>query len=127
MRNSVRVILSLSLVCFALGVARADERVNVPFNFIVNGKSLPAGTYIIRHTSLTNPNAVLLDGGPNKIVPISVSAVDLEKTGAQMVFDNRGEDRVLKSLATAHGTLSVAEHASKRVKKGQPSAAVTGN
>ena len=126
MRNSFRLVTILSLVLFAVGIATADERVNVPFNFVVNGKTLPAGTYIIRHTSLTNPRALLLDGGKDRMVPISPTSVDLDKTGAQMVFDNQGEARVLKSLATANGTLSFATSRSEHVNKGREAAAAMG-
>ena len=123
MRNSLRFLTLFSLVLFGAAIANADERVNVPFNFVVNGKTLPAGTYIIRHLSFTNPNALLLDGGRNRILPLSASSVDVGKTGSQLLFDNEGEDRVLKSLATAHGTLSFAAPSSTQFKKGKQTAA----
>ncbi len=46
MKNNVIAVLTLGLLLAAPALAQsASMKVNVPFDFIVNGKTLPAGEY----------------------------------------------------------------------------------
>ena len=71
MRSLFRKLMLAAGPVFLLGsvAARADAqesllRVKVPFEFVVHGKTLPAGEYLIQRLDLS-PNVLLIEGTKN--------------------------------------------------------------
>src|SRR5437868_126353 len=72
MRKRFTVLCIMGIVFATLAKANAEGlKVNVPFNFVVNGKELPAATYTVRE-SLANDNLGLafLGQGTGALSPI---------------------------------------------------------
>lgn len=68
MRNTLfSTVLLGTLVLGFSATARAEDvaRTTVPFSFVVNGQTLPAGQYIV-HSDDDNPAVVMIDGVTNR-------------------------------------------------------------
>lgn len=128
MRRIVLTVMAL-LASAAIAHASGPVKVTVPFDFVVQGHVMPAGDYTIRNTNIYDPNAVQFDGGlGGKIANTIAGPLDLGQVGEKLIFENTGENRVLKSLVTPSGTFSFANVAVKSTKRERAvSAAGAGN
>lgn len=92
----VTVLLLLSVI--ALGANGVDAQsayrfnVDVPFQFVLNGKTLPAGTYVVERTDPAKPNIVTLkrvDGGIVRVVLTQRIEKDEPSTASSLIFIQR--------------------------------------
>jgi len=104
----------LTLTCL-LGVgisARAQDtegvRVNVPFEFVAGGATLPAGTYTVRHVSLEPYSAIAISGyGHGALVlPIAVDRSSAERP--KLSFEHEGGKYFLSEVYTPGGIYNFA-------------------
>ena len=102
-------ILNLLLLLTAVSVAAQSERTtikNIPFDFIVGGKTLPAGDYTVEPNRRDSDKVWLVqsrDGGASALfTTIPVRAYDTqEKTS--LVFNKYGDQYFLSQIWTAGG------------------------
>jgi len=99
----------LAIVCFAgLGAtAEAQDRgvivVTLPFEFVVSGKTLPAGTYRVSRLSDDNLNGLILSTYEDR-VSVIVHSIDVECARAakpNVGFERVGESHFLSRIETS--------------------------
>ena len=91
-------------LCVAAPAHAQALRVNVPFDFVVSGKTLPAATYTIRE-SLPNDNAALAFIGDGNGLLARATEVDGYATGTKLVFVKVDGEYLLRDVVTLRGTL----------------------
>ena len=103
-------IIALAFVS-ALAASAQNQRslvVNIPFDFTVKGKTLPAGEYIVSRGNLTDKTGLTLqrrDGKANAIVvTMNVEARDSQKQ-SRLVFNRYGEHYFLSQVWTSGESL----------------------
>ena len=96
LKQSVRaVVLFFSLITSVVSVnAQSTHRfkVDVPFQFILNGQTLPAGNYVIERTDAAKPNIITLtkgDGGIVRLVLTQRVEKDNPSTTSSLIFIRR--------------------------------------
>ena len=102
MKKQLLVVLSLGLLLATASAYAQEELVvaNVPFDFTINGKTLPAGEYVI--SSVGTSNTVLSINNRDKhaamlAMPIRCESAEAsEKT--KLVFNHRGSRYFLKQI-----------------------------
>ena len=112
MKKRFAVFCMLGIVFGTFAKANAEElKVNVPFDFVVNGKLLPAATYTIRE-ALPNDMSGLafLSQGTGALAV--ASEIDTNVTGSKLVFHRIGDQYFLSDVVSPTGKLHFA--ASKR-------------
>jgi hypothetical protein len=102
LKQSVRaVILFFSLITSVVSAnAQSTHRfkVDVPFQFILNGQTLPAGNYVIERTDPAKPNIVTLkraDGGVVRVIITQRVEREHPSTESSLIFIRRGDRRYL--------------------------------
>ena len=95
-KQSVRaVVLFFSLITFVASVnAQSNHRfkVDVPFQFVLNGQTLTAGKYVVERTDAAKPNIVTLkraDGGIVCVIITQRVERDNPSTASSLVFIRR--------------------------------------
>jgi hypothetical protein len=106
----------LTLICL-LGVgvaAQAQIRdaivVTLPFEFVVSGKTLPAGTYTVSSFSDDKNDGVILSNRESG-KSVFVHPFEIENTSAdkpQVSFERVGELHFLSRIQTSHGVYNIA-------------------
>lgn len=110
--------IMLALVCFGIALcfiaplqAQMSSRqiltVNVPFNFVAGGMSLPAGQYEVLH--VMDPSWIMLktsDGNAIAVVHVIVSPTKTEESSNKLVF-NRYRDKYFLSQVWTAGDYQV--------------------
>jgi len=98
----------LTLTCLlGLGVAakaqiRGEIIVTLPFEFVVGGKTLPAGTYRLSLLADDKCEGTILSSCENRI-SVFVHPVEIESTSAErphLSFERVGEERFLSRIQT---------------------------
>lgn len=99
------VLLSIMGVALcALATANAQElKVAVPFDFVVNGSTLPAATYTIKE-SLPFSDKGLEFVGDGGGVFATASDVDTYVSGAKLAFHRVGDQYFLSDVVSPKGT-----------------------
>ena len=106
-RQYLRIVIAV--IGFAgLGViakAQAVDQVvvNIPFEFMVAGKTLPARTYAVKRLSDTDPSALILSSFENRANAIVVST-QVESSSddkAKLTFEQVGDEHFLSKIETA--------------------------
>lgn len=96
-RQALSLISLLSLLLVAgLAVAQTSHvRSNVPFNFTVGNKTLPAGTYDIRAISSSGDNTLLLQArdGNSSMMVFSNAAENVKPADKTKLVFNRYRDQ----------------------------------
>jgi len=109
------VLFTLICICgLALGAhAQAKEVVvaKVPYNFVVGGQVLPAGTYDVRRVSvISGPGELEISsyasGASTFLIPTFFD--DLETGHAQLRFEHVGGKYFLSGIETPIGTYAIA-------------------
>jgi hypothetical protein len=103
----------LTLTCLlGLGIsARAQDtegvRVNVPFEFVAGGATLPAGTYTVGRVSLEPYSTIAITGyGHGALVlPIAIEGARSEQP--KLSFEYVGGKHFLREAATSGGTFAL--------------------
>ena len=87
----------------AMGQAIDQIVVNIPYEFTVAGKTLPAGTYRLNRLSTTDPGALLLSNVKNGSSAIFRSTTQDENNSTDKVFigfEQVGEQYFLNKIGT---------------------------
>ena len=88
----------IATLVFALAAAGAvnaqtlTARASIPFNFVVNGKTLPAGNYVIYET--IQSRTLVIRGMDNHAAALAVPASvapDIAQASGQLVFHRYGD------------------------------------
>jgi hypothetical protein len=105
MRIVFLLLFIASLSCLAT-VANAQTvlKVNVPFDFVVRGKTLPAADYNIDRTSLNDSTGLAFVNGKEH-VGIRATAIDGTLGGTRLDFLKVGSTYFLTDILTPTGTL----------------------
>ena len=117
MTKLTRVLLT---ACLLLGTAmfaaaQVDVRVDVPFDFNVNGKTLQAGTYTVSRVASGNPDLLLLSGAGRQPIAFHVGRDSALKTGAALSFHQFGDSYFLSGVTTSSGKYSLARTRAERL------------
>jgi len=91
----------------ATGAQAQTLKVNVPFDFVVNGNKLPADAYIIRDVLATDSRGVVFLGAGHGL-QARANEIDYRLTGTKLVFRKLGGEYFLSDIVTLHGTLHFA-------------------
>jgi hypothetical protein len=105
-KQCMRILIALIGVA-GLGVAaKAQEAdqivVKIPYEFVVAGKTLPAGTYKVNRASNTNEKALVLSSFENRTSAVVVATVvEGNDTGkASVSFEQVGGEHFLSKIET---------------------------
>jgi hypothetical protein len=109
------VRLALAFVGFAAlaitAKAQASDQViiNIPYQFVVAGTTMPAGTYRVSRVSDINTRELLLSSFENRtavlVLPVEVENVSSEKTS--FTFAHVGGQYFLTKIKTADHTFAI--------------------
>lgn len=108
MRKYLALYLAIGAILGSAAKANAEElRVNVPFEFEVNGKTLPAATYIIRDALPNSKSALVFVSQGTGAVAVA-NQIDTSVTGSKLVFHKIGDEYFLSDVVNLDGTLHFA-------------------
>lgn len=108
MRKRLTVFCIMGIVFAALAKANAEElRVNVPFNFVVSGKELPAASYTVRESSINDNSGLAFLGQGTGALAVA-SEVNANVTGSKLIFHRIGDQYFLSDVVTPSGKLHFA-------------------
>ena len=116
---SITSIALFALVSFVtVGSISAQERAvkaNVPFDFTVGDKLLPAGTYTI---SAENTNVIKIQNSAKHVTLLSTATSDGKesKTG-ELVFNKYGDQYFLREILCSSADMNMAVPTSKQEKR----------
>src|SRR5271168_31944 len=106
---SIVLILTgvLGLGVAARATTQAEIVVTLPFEFVVSGKTLPAGTYKVSQVFDDKLEGLLLSNDHISVFvyPITVGSASSDKP--QVSFERVGEQRFLSSIRTASDVYSI--------------------
>jgi hypothetical protein len=113
MKNLLRI--AVALIGFAgLGITAkaqvADQIVvTIPFEFVVAGKTLPAGTYRVNRVSNDKWDGLVFSSFENRagviVHPIGVESAPDDKT--QVSFEKAGDEHFLSKIQTADNVFTI--------------------
>ena len=107
-RKLFALLFTLGVTFCTAATAHAQVlKVNVPFDFVVDGKILPAATYTVLR-SLPNDLRGLAFMGDGDGLQTMATDFDAAVTGNKLVFDRVGDQYFLKEVVTSHGKLHFA-------------------
>jgi len=105
MKKLIALLFFVGVTLFTAATANAQAlKVNVPFDFVVNGKTLPASTYTISE-SLPNDNTGLAFIGDGGGLMARASEIDSTVTGTKLVFHRVDGEYFLSDVVTLRGKL----------------------
>jgi hypothetical protein len=108
MKKRFAVFCMLGIVFATLAKANAEGlKVNVPFDFVVNGKRLPAATYTIREALPNNKSGLAFLGRGTGALTVATE-VDTNVTGSELVFHRIGDQYFLSDVVSPTGKLHFA-------------------
>jgi len=108
MRKLFALFFTAGVVLSAATATQAQTlKVNVPFDFVVNGNKLPADAYIIRDVLPTDSRGLVFLGRGHG-VQARANAIDYRVTGTKLVFRKVGDEYFLSDVVTLHGALHFA-------------------
>ncbi len=96
------LVLMVSISMAVVGMAQEGVRADVPFSFIVAGKTLPAGTYTFREAETGRVMAVRNDKtGDVNMAPVLTRLGQRSGDESEVVFDVVGNDHYLAEVHVA--------------------------
>ena len=112
-RNLFRwVVVSLFAVGFGVAAhAQEPDRlvVNIPYDFVVNGKTLPAGTYNVKRNSEREPRILSISSTENHAyvvtMPTDVNQVNESRPAVTLL--HIGEQNFLTKIQTAEHVFTI--------------------
>ena len=108
MKKGFALLFTIAVVCCTLATANAEDlKVTVPFDFVVNGKTLPAATYTVRE-SLPYDNRSLVFLGEGVSAVALANDMDSGTRGTKIVFRRIGEQYFLSDVVSSNGKLHFA-------------------
>ena len=109
----MRILIALIGVA-GLGVAAKGQAVdqivvNVPYEFVVVGKTLPAGSYKVNRVSNSNVGVLVLTNIENRasaiVLATEVKSNDTDK--ASVSFEQVGEEHFINQIETAEHSFTI--------------------
>src|SRR5215467_9432297 len=104
LKQFVLTVLLLFVVANSVEAQSTYEfKVDVPFQFVLNGQTLPAGTYVIERTDPAKPNILTLkkaDGGLVCLVITQRVEKNEPSTASSLIFIQRKERHYLFQVWT---------------------------
>jgi hypothetical protein len=105
----------LTLTCFlALGIGAEGQRqhegvVNVPFEFVAAGKTLPAGTYTVGRVSENGLDGLIISNYENRsgVFMLPNHFESYPAANVQVTFKQLGGTHFLSRIETADGAYSI--------------------
>ena len=108
MKKCFSLFCAIGIVFAALAKANAEElKVEVPFDFVVNGKVLPAATYTIRESLPNNKSGLAFLGNGRGALAVA-SEFDTYVTGSSLIFHRIGDKYFLSDVVGPGGKLHFA-------------------
>ena len=108
MKKNLALLFTVGIVFCALATANAEDlNVTVPFDFVVNGKTLPAATYTIREVLPYSKSSIAFLG-EGTAASATASDMDTTITGTKLVFHRVGEQYFLSDVVNQDGKLHFA-------------------
>lgn len=112
-KHCLRILIAVFSFAGLGMAARAQARdqlaVTIPFEFVVGGKTLPAGTYNVNRLTDSNPRPLILHSFENHtsvlIVPSQVENGSTDKV--HVSFERVGGQYFLSKIATADDVFTV--------------------
>ena len=106
MKNYARILVAAAFVLGLSGIAKAASQegiiVKLPFEFVVDGETLPAGTYTVRRSSSDNSGPLILtsrDTGTSVFVACQESE-SASNDKPEVGFKRVGEQHFLSTIQT---------------------------
>jgi hypothetical protein len=108
-------IILLALIGFlgmsSVGTAqiRGEIKVTLPFEFVVDGKTLPAGTYTVSRFADDKYEGLILTNYEDR-TSVFVHTVEIESASAgkpQVSFERVGEQHFLSRIRTSHDVYNI--------------------
>jgi hypothetical protein len=99
-----------ALAITAKGQAADQVVVNIPYEFVVAGKTLPAGTYRVNRVNDHNERALTLSSFENRVAVMVHPSEVVEKTGAEQPsfsFQQVGEQHLLSKIETGDHVFTI--------------------
>ena len=107
MKKYARILVAVAFVLGLSGIANAAIQegiiVKLPFAFVVDGKTLPAGTYMVRRLSSDNSGPLMLtsrDAGTSVFVAYQESE-SVSNDTPEVGFQQAGQQRFLSTIQMA--------------------------
>jgi hypothetical protein len=113
MKNYARILVAAVLFLGLSGAAKAATQdgivVKLPFEFVAGGKTLPAGTYTVRHWSDDISGPLILTSRENGSSVFVLPYVSDHPSGdkPQVSFQRVGELRFLSTIQTTFDTYQI--------------------
>jgi hypothetical protein len=112
-KQCLRILIALFCVVGSGMAARAQTRdqiaVTIPFEFVVAGKTLPAGTYKVSRVTDTDPRPLLLHSFEKRtsaiVLPSQVEGGSADKV--HLSFEWVGGQYFLRKIATADNVFTI--------------------
>ena len=116
---SITSIALFALVSFVtVGSISAQEqavKANVPFDFTVGDKLLPAGHYTI---SLANANVIKIQNSEQRVAILTMATAESnESETGKLVFNKYGDQYFLREILCSQAAMNMAVPASKQEKR----------
>jgi hypothetical protein len=97
----------LGLGVTARATTQAEIVVTLPFEFVVSGKTLPAGTYKVRQIFDDKLEGLLLSNDHTSVFVYPITVGNASSDKPQVSFDRVGEQRFLSSIRTESDVYSI--------------------
>jgi hypothetical protein len=108
MKKMFALLFAMGVTLCTAATANAQAlKVDVPFDFVIDGKILPAATYTVLQ-SLPNDKRGLAFMGEDHGILTLASEFDTQVTGTKLVFSRIGDEYFLKDVVTPEGRLHFA-------------------
>ena len=108
MRKYLALYIMAGAILGSAAKANAEDlMVNVPFEFQVNGKTLPAATYLIRDALPNNKSALAFVSQGTGAIAVA-NQFETSATGSKVVFHKIGDEYFLSEVVSLEGTLHFA-------------------
>jgi len=113
MRKQYLRILIVLIGLAGFGVAAKGQAfdqivVNIPYDFVVAGKTLPAGTYRVNRVSI-NDRALILSSFENRasVIALATQVESSSADKAQVSFEQVGGERFLSKIETSNHVFTI--------------------
>jgi hypothetical protein len=105
MTKALALLFATALLLGITAAANAQEQVqvNIPFDFIVGGKTLPAGTYTVSRLADEKPELRVIRGSEGQGALAFVVGSASPAAGSSLLFHRYGTRYFLSDLVTASG------------------------
>jgi hypothetical protein len=112
-KQCLRILIALigvaGLGMAARGQASAQIEVNIPYEFVVAGKTLPAGTYRVNRLSDTNEETLVLSSLDSRarVMVLSTAVESTQADKPEVSFEHVGGQHFLSKIETADHVFTI--------------------